>query len=157
MEFQRALAINPNFAAAVSHLGHALALDGKSEEALPYLEQALRMSSHDPQNFLVYTALAQAHYMVGRYAEAVDFSRKAVQQRPEFTGGYRIFVASLAQAGQLDDAHGALQRLKSLQPDISIAWVEQNLRIGQGRWPKSPKDFVKRGWTRRGSRRASVG
>ena len=145
VEFQRALDINPNFAAAVSHLGHALALDGKSEEALPYLKQALRMSPHDPQNFLVYTALAQAHYMAGRYDEAVDFSRKAVQQRPEFTGGYRIFVASLAQAGQLDDARAALQRLKSLQPDISIAWVEQNTPYRPGPMAKVAEGLRKAG------------
>jgi len=125
-EFRRALDINPNFAAALGHLGLALAYNGQSDEALPYLEQALRMSPHDPQNFLVYVALATAHYMAGSYAEAAIFSRKAVQQRPGFTGGHRIFVASLAQAGQMDDARAALGRLKELQPDISIAWLEQN-------------------------------
>jgi hypothetical protein len=32
----------------------------------------------------------------------------------------------LAQSGQIDEAHRALDRLKELQPDISIAWIEQN-------------------------------
>jgi adenylate cyclase len=145
VEFQRALDINPNFAAALGHLGLALAYDGQSEKALPYLEEALRMSPHDPQNFLVYVALATAQYVAGSYAEATSFSRKAVQQRPGFTGGHRIFVASLAQAGQVDDARAALERLKKLQPDISIAWLEQNAPWKPGPMAKIAEGMRKAG------------
>jgi tetratricopeptide (TPR) repeat protein len=126
VEYHRALEENPNFAAAYGHLGEALAFDGQFDKAIPHLELALRMSPHDPQNMLFYTALAVAHYIAGHYTEAISFGRKAVQQRPEFTGCHRIHVASLAQAGQVDEGRAALHRLKELQPDISIAWVEQN-------------------------------
>ena len=145
VEFQRALDINPNFAAALGHLGLALAYDGQSDKALPYLEQALRMSPHDPQNFLVYVALATAHYVAGGFAEAASFSRKAVQQHPGFTGGYRIFVASLAQAGQIEEARTALDRLKELQPDISIAWLEQNAPWRPGPMAKIAEGMRKAG------------
>jgi adenylate cyclase len=145
VEFQRALDINPNFAAALGHLGLALAYDGQSDKALPYLEQALRMSPHDPQNFLVYVALATAHYVAGSFAEAASFSRKAVQQHPGFTGGYRIFVASLAQAGQIEEARTALDRLKELQPDISIAWLEQNAPWRPGPMAKIAEGMRKAG------------
>ena len=104
VEYQRALDINPNFAAARGHLGMALACDGQSDTAIHQLEQALRMSPHDPQNIFVYTGLAVAHYLAGNYPDAVDFGHKAVQQRPGFTGGHRIYVASLAQAGQIEEA-----------------------------------------------------
>jgi TolB-like protein len=126
VEYQRALDINPNFAAARGHLGMALACDGQSDAAIHQLEQALRMSPHDPQNIFVYTGLAVAHYLAGNYPDAVDFGHKAVQQRPGFTGGHRIYVASLAQAGQIEEARTALDRLKELQPEISIAWIQQN-------------------------------
>jgi tetratricopeptide (TPR) repeat protein len=126
VEYQRALDINPNFAAARAHLGMALACDGQSDTAIHHLEQALRMSPHDPQNIFVYTALAVAHYLAGNYPEAVGFGHKAVKQRPGFTGGHRIYVASLAQAGQIEEARTALDRLKELQPEISISWIEQN-------------------------------
>ncbi len=126
VEYQRALDINPNFAAAHGHLGSTLAFDGQSDKAIPHLELALQMSPHDPQNVRVYTALAAAHYAAGRFAEAVGFGRQAVQQRQGFSGGHRIYVASLAQAGQIDDAHTALDRLKELQPELSIAWLQQN-------------------------------
>jgi hypothetical protein len=58
-------------------------------------------------------------------AEAITFGRKAVQQRDGMTAGHRIYVASLAEAGQLEQARRALQHLRELQPNISIAWCEQ--------------------------------
>src|SRR5262245_34461045 len=124
-EFQSALALNPNFAAAHGYLGWALAFDGRSDQAIPHLEEAIRMSPHDPQNAIFNTGLAVAHYLAGRYSEAIGFGRKAVQQRTAFTGGHRIYCASLAQAGQLEDARAELERLRELQPDISIAWIEK--------------------------------
>jgi TolB-like protein/Tfp pilus assembly protein PilF len=124
-EFQRALALNPNFAAAHGYLGWALAFDGRSDQAIPHLEEAIRMSPHDPQNAIFNTGLAVAHYFAERYAEAINFARTAVQQRTGFSGGHRIYCASLAQAGQLADARRELERLKELQPEISIAWIEK--------------------------------
>ena len=97
-----------------------LACDGQADAAIPHLEQALRMSPHDPQNIFVYTALAVAYYLNGNYLEAISSGHKAVQQRPGFTGAHRIYIASLAQAGRSEEARTALDRLKELQPEISI-------------------------------------
>ena len=126
-EFQRALDLNPNFAAAYGYLGWPLALDGRSDQATHHLEQAIRMSPHDPQNAIFNMALAVAHYLAGRYAKRSDFAArpcKSVTDGPElidFTS-----QASL-RAGQIDEAREALQRLRELQPNISIAWIEQNV------------------------------
>jgi TolB-like protein/Tfp pilus assembly protein PilF len=49
-EFQRAIDINPNFSTAHGYLADTLSLDGQSERAITYAEQAIRMSPHDPQN-----------------------------------------------------------------------------------------------------------
>ena len=124
-EFTRALDLNPNFAAAHGYLALALALADRSKEAITHGEQAIRMSPHDPQTGLFNVALAAAHYLEGRFSEAVVFGRKATQLSPQLSGAYRIYVASLAQAGQTEEAHEALQRLKELQPMISIAWIER--------------------------------
>jgi adenylate cyclase len=124
-EFQRAIDLNPNFAAAHGYLGLALALAGQSDQAIAHGEQAIRMSPHDPQNAIFNVGLAVAHYLAGRYPEAISFGRKALKQRYGMTGGHRIYVASLAQAGQLAEARAALDRLKGLQPDMSIAWIKK--------------------------------
>jgi len=124
-EFTRALDLNPNFAAAHGYLALALALADRSKDAITHGEQAIRMSPHDPQTGLFNVALAAAHYLEGRFSEAVRFGRKATQLSPQLSGAHRIYIASLAQAGQIDEAREALQRLKELQPMISIAWIER--------------------------------
>jgi adenylate cyclase len=126
-EFRRAIALNPNFAAAYGYLGWALAFDGQSDQAIAHLEEAIRMSPHDPQNAVFNAGFAAAHYLAGRYAKAVEYSSTALQQRSAFTAGYRIHCASLAQNGQIDEARAVLARLKELQPDVSIAWIKQNV------------------------------
>ena len=144
-QFQRAIDLNPNFAAAHGYFGWALALDGQSDRAIPHLEQAIRMSPHDPQNAIFYVGLAAAHYLAGRYTEAVGFGRKAVQQRTAFTGSHRIYCASLAQAGQLAEARVEFARLRELQPDISIAWIEKYVPYTAGPMAKFLEGMRKAG------------
>ncbi|HET7382111.1 MAG TPA: tetratricopeptide repeat protein [Pseudolabrys sp.] len=144
-EFQRALDLNPNFAAAHGYLGFALALDGRSDQAIDHIEQAIHMSPHDPQNAIFNVALAAAHYLAGRYSEAVGIARKAMQQRFGLTNGHRIYIASLAQAGQIDEARAALARLMELQPENSIAWIERNIPYTSGPMSKFLEGMRKAG------------
>jgi TolB-like protein/Flp pilus assembly protein TadD len=144
-EFRRALALNPNFAAAHGYLGWTLAFDGQSDEAMTHLQEAIRMSPHDPQNAIFNTGLAVVHYLEGRYGEAVEFSTKTLQQRSAFPAGHRIHVASLAQSGQADEAREALARLKEVQPDLSIAWIEKNVPYTSGPMAKFVEGMRKAG------------
>jgi TolB-like protein len=144
-EFRRALDLNPNFAAAHGYLGWTLAFDGQSDEAMTHLEEAIRMSPHDPQNAIFNTGLAVVHYLEGRYAKAVEYSSKSLQQRSAFTAGNRIHVASLAQNGQIDEACGALARLKEMHPDLSIAWIERNVPYTAGPMAKFLEGMRKAG------------
>jgi tetratricopeptide (TPR) repeat protein len=93
-EYQRAIDLNPNFAAAYGYLGFTLAMAGQSEAAIPQLERAIQMSPNDPQNAIFNVALAVAHFLENRYAEAVSFARKAVQERDGITSGHRIYIAT---------------------------------------------------------------
>ena len=144
-EFQRALDLNPNFAAAHGYLGFALVCDGRTDGAIAHGEQAIRMSPHDPQNALFNVGLAAAHYLAGRYNEAIICGRKAMQQRFGLTNGHRIYIASLAQAGQLDEARAALAKLQELQPENSIAWIERNIPYTPGPMAKFLEGMRKAG------------
>ena len=146
-EFQHALDLNPNFAGAHGFLGHALVLDGRSDQAIAHSEQAIRMSPHDPQNALFNVGLAAAHYLAGRYNEAIVYGRKAMQQRFGLTNGHRIYIASLAQAGQIDEARVALAKLQELQPGHSIAWIERNIPYTPGPMAKFLEGMRKAGLT----------
>ena len=144
-EYQRAIDLNPNFAAAYGYLGYALALAGRTEEAIAHLEQAIRMSPHDPQNAIFNTGIAVAHFLASRYAEAISFARKAIQQRDGVTAAHRIYIAILAQAGQIEEARMALQHLRELMPNISIAWCEQHVPYAPGPMAKFLEGMRKAG------------
>jgi adenylate cyclase len=144
-ELQRALDLNPNFAVARGFLGFALALDGRSDQGIEHLEQAIRMSPHDPQNALFNVGLAGAHYLAGRYNEAIVYGSKAMQQRFGLTNGHRIYIASLAQAGQIDEARAALAKLQELQSGHSIAWIERNIPYTPGPMAKFLEGMRKAG------------
>jgi adenylate cyclase len=144
-EFRRALALNPNFAAAHGYLGWTLAFDGQADQAITHLEEAIRLSPHDPQNAIFNTGLAVAHYLEGRYTDAVEYSRKTLQQRSAFTAGHRIYCASLAQDGQIDEAREALARLKEMHPDLSIAWIERHVPYTPGPMAKFLEGMRKAG------------
>ena len=145
--FQRALNLNPNFAAAHGYLGWTLSFDGQSDKSIAHSQTAIRMSPHDPQQVIFYGGMAAAHYLAGRYEEAISSALSALRYRPTFNGARRLLVSALAQAGRLDEARTELERLKSFQPDISIAWIEKNV-------PYTPTSMAKylEGWHKVGLR-----
>jgi adenylate cyclase len=124
-QFRRAIELNPNFAAAHGYLGYPLAFDGQSDEAIESLLLAIRLSPHDRQNPIFMAGIAVAHYLAKRYDQAIEWGRKAVQQGPSISGIYRILIASLAQAGQINEAHALLVRLREMQPELSLSWIER--------------------------------
>jgi Flp pilus assembly protein TadD len=104
-----------------------LALDDRSEEALSHFERAIRTSPRDPFNSFFFGGIAVAHYLEGRFAEAVKWARQATQLRPGYLGGHRILSASLAKAGQIDEAKDALVVLQRLAPGMSMASLRQSV------------------------------
>ena len=63
----------------------------------------------------------------------------------DFFLSHRIYVASLAQAGRLDEARAALARLQELHPENSIAWIERNVPYTPGPMAKFLEGFRKAG------------
>jgi adenylate cyclase len=123
--FDTALDLNPNFATATSSVGLAFTFNGQSDEAILRFERALRMSPRDPFKGIFFAAISAAHYLAGRYLQAVEWARKAVEMRPGNLGALRILCASLAQAGEIEESKAAMRTLRQLQPGLSIAWIKQ--------------------------------
>jgi TolB-like protein len=120
-----ALALNPNSATAYRVLAWALIMAGRADEGLRYCEQAIRIDPHVVTTGLLSVVMAGAHYQAGRYAEAVRYAKEAVERRPESSVGYRILCASLAEAGEVEEARSVMGKLQQLHPDISVSWIEQ--------------------------------
>jgi TolB-like protein len=125
--FGRAVKLNPNSAAAHAHLSRGLAFAGQDREAIEHGEDAIRLSPLDPDMALFLGGFAAAHYAAERYAEAARYATEAARLRPGFQGVQRMRCASLAQAGQVDEARSSLATLRREQPQLSMDWVRANV------------------------------
>ena len=123
-EFKNAVALNPNFAFAHTHLGLALCFLGRSEEALVELDTAERLSPRDFQAGLNNTARAIACFIDGRYRDGVDFARRATRQDADSVGAHHLVVVNSALAGEVEEARKALQTLKRFEPDLSLETLD---------------------------------
>ena len=128
-EFEWALRLNPNFSLAQGYYGLALAYCGHSEEAALAAGRALRLSPHDPLS-AVYFGIASYAQFVGRnYEAAMRLAREGIRQRADFVGAHRVLTAAAGMAGQADVASAALQELLRAQPNISLAWLGNQMPI----------------------------
>ena len=125
--FRRALDLNPNSAAAHAYLGHGLAFAGQHIEAIAHAQDAARLSPFDPLSVLFAATRAVAHFAAGRYAEAASSAAEALRLRPGFHGAYRMICASLALAGEVEEARALLPTARELHPRLSIDWARANV------------------------------
>jgi TolB-like protein/cytochrome c-type biogenesis protein CcmH/NrfG len=119
-----ALNLNPSFSHAQNAYATTLAFSGRWREAIDAVNRALRLSPHDPFVAFNYGNAALGHYLGGNYEEAVRLSQAAVRLRPGYGSAHRLLVASAGIAGKTDLAATALQELRRVQPNISLAWIK---------------------------------
>jgi DNA-binding winged helix-turn-helix (wHTH) protein/tetratricopeptide (TPR) repeat protein len=125
--FRRAVELNPNSAAARSHLSRGLAFAGLHGEAIEHGEAAIRLAPFDPQKALFLGGIAVAKHAAGRFDEAVHWSVEAQRLRPGFQGSRRMLCASLALAGRAGEAREVLGSLRRDQPELSMSWLTANV------------------------------
>jgi Flp pilus assembly protein TadD len=91
--------------------------------------RALRLSPRDPYAAIYCGIAAYAQFVGGNYNEAVRLARDGVRQRSDFVGAHRVLTAAASMAGLDDIARAALMELRRVQPNISLAWIEQHMPI----------------------------
>ena len=57
---------------------------GEPEAAIDDVCRAMRLSPNDPHRFSMYGALAMAHFLAGRYAEAISLAEAANREQRGF-------------------------------------------------------------------------
>jgi len=113
--FERAIALDPNYATSYHWLGDLLInVLGEPELAVPVLENARQL---DPLSAIIAVTLGEALEGVGRFDDALALFRKTVEIDPDYPGGYAMLALHyLAVRGQPDEAVRAARRELSLDP-----------------------------------------
>jgi tetratricopeptide (TPR) repeat protein len=123
----RALTLNPNWATGWTLSGWTRVWRGEPETAIEHLANAIRLSPLDPLLFAMQSALAFAHFLVGRYDEATGWAKKALLENPKYLATLRITAASHALAGRLEEARQAMTRLRELDPALRVSTLKDHI------------------------------
>lgn len=106
--FIRAVELDRNFATAYAQQGNQFTLVGSPERAHPLVEQAIRLSPHDPSIGIFQWFIGRANFFAGRYAEAISWLRKSVETRPNVWFNRLYLVSAYARSDMPQAAAHAL-------------------------------------------------
>jgi tetratricopeptide (TPR) repeat protein len=126
---ETSLALNPNYANAHYGLAFALCFTGQPEQAMRELDEAERLSPHDPLLWAFMVIKSFALTLLRRYDEALVWAKRG-QQGPTLTAwAYFTEAVPLAHLGRDEEARQALERAFTIKPDLSTGYFEQVLRF----------------------------
>ena len=109
----------PNNPGLKLNLGMALHLAGKKREAIPELEQAVKL---DPQLAPAWLFLGTTRLQLGETAAAIKPLRTVLQLQPEQHQARKMLADALLSLGRLEDAGAEYHRLASEDPRNAEAW-----------------------------------
>ena len=117
----RALALDPNLAAAWFLGGFLRTERGDPDHAIAYFTRAMRFSPLDPEMFRMQAGMALAHLFAGRFDAASSWAERAYRDLPTFLMVVGIIAASHGLAGRMDEARRAMSHLRLLDPALRLS------------------------------------
>ena len=132
-ELERAIALEPNFAAGHVVLGLIHHYAGNSEKAIELINRGMRLDPHYPDVRLHW--LAQAYFQLGRYDEAIDLLKRRLIRKPDTDVSRVLLAASYGHLGRMKEAKDEWEKAFRINPDFSLEHRRQVLPY------KDPADF----------------
>ena len=111
---------------AHSSLGAALVLQGRFEEAIAHIAEALRIK---PDYAEAHNNLGLALYKQGKLNEGVSYLSRAVQICPDYAKAHNNLGSALAQQGKLEEAMSHFSTALQIDPDLPEAHLGMGLAL----------------------------
>ena len=126
--FERALALNPNYAAAYGSLGDTYSDLGQYEKTIEFEDKAIRLSPRDPVLYFWYHSKSWAYFGLQQCDQAIEWARRSIAINPNYEWSHGVLAAALALTGHEAEAHDAEQRHIALSKFKSIAALKARFR-----------------------------
>jgi tetratricopeptide (TPR) repeat protein len=118
-EFNRALWLNPNFAAHAL-IGLAMLYEGHPEETERHELEALRVSPRDTDANLWVGWMGLAKLYLGAYEDALNLYRRSMDLNPNYPIGRLYLAATLVELGRPDEARAEVKAALALDPNFTL-------------------------------------
>jgi TolB-like protein/Flp pilus assembly protein TadD len=135
-----AIALNPNHAMAHYILGWALFEAGRHEEAIPPLDDALRLSPHDAFLSGFQHIRARALFALQRYQECIEWEHRATRSPNAHLWAFVTLAAALFRLGREDEARDVVADLLRRAPHFSISFMKSSFSKED---PLDDKELIK--------------
>jgi len=132
---ERGVSLEPNSSDVLFNSGAALAYSGRPEDAIPLLHKAIRLNPFAPSLYPL--SLSVAYRMVGRFDEAVEQAKKAVERNPKDLLSHLALAAGCILAGREGEARTAAVEVLKIDPTFSLEQFARGL-------PFRDKSFINR-------------
>lgn len=117
---ERAIALDPNSAWALSRLGWLEVYADRPAAAFGHFEHAMRLSPLDPMNFNNLVGMAAAHQVSGDFDASADLYLRALMERPNAFWIHRNLAPALLAAGRVVEAETSRDAMLKSYPDLTI-------------------------------------
>jgi TolB-like protein/Flp pilus assembly protein TadD len=114
----KAVALNPNSAAALMFRSNALAMSGEAQAAIADAERALRLSPLDPTSYLPQMGMVIARLTLGENDDAASWARKAIEINPRYPISHLLLMVAECRRGNRAAAEVQLQQLTAIIPNF---------------------------------------
>jgi len=111
---------------ALGGYGIALVFNGRSDEAIPQFERALRLSPREPHRADWQYRLALAHFMLGQYEQARDWGQTGQASNPGLPWP-PVHAAAMARLGQPGEAKKVFDEFLVRHPGFEVGRILQRL------------------------------
>jgi adenylate cyclase len=136
-EYETALALDRSLVRAYAHIAQCKLYNGSIEEVIPLLEQAIRLSPHDPQIFTFYVRIGLVHLLQSRIDKAIIWLGRARSADPEHPNVRAYLASAHALIGQIELAAAELAEARRLSADdrfSNITCLKAAGLTGSGSW-----------------------
>jgi adenylate cyclase len=136
LEYETVLASNPNLVGVLGSLAHCKFFTGSIEEAIPLIEQAIRLSPRDPQIANWYLQIGRAHLVQSRTDQAIIWLEKARSANPALPGVRVLLSSAYSLKGETERATAELAEARRLGEGYYLTSSIAKLRAGPFGLPK---------------------
>ena len=134
-EGKRAIELQPNLPDVVISYATILNSLGKSEEAIPFFKEGLRLTPNPPSAYFRLFGVALRDS--GQYEDAIAQAQKATAHEPNDLISWVVLVSTLSLGGHEEEAGKAPKEILRINPNFSVASYERSA-------PQKDRSAVKR-------------